>query len=149
MFGNPETTTGGKALKFYASIRMDIRRIGAIKEGADVIGNRTKVKIVKNKVAPPFKEVEFDIIYNEGISKLGDVIDLAVNKDIVKKGGAWFTYGETRVQGRDGLKKLLADDPVLYEKLNQEVRTAIGLNGNSVSETKEEAAAQVKDKKSK
>ena len=149
MFGNPETTTGGKALKFYASIRMDIRRIAAIKEGADVIGNRTKVKIVKNKVAPPFKEVEFDIIYNEGISKLGDVIDLAVNKDIVKKGGAWFTYGETRVQGRDGLKKLLADDPVLYEKLNQEVRTAIGLNGNPVSETKEEVAAQVKDKKSK
>ena len=149
MFGNPETTTGGKALKFYASIRMDIRRIGAIKDGADVIGNRTKVKIVKNKVAPPFKEVEFDIIYNEGISKIGDIIDLAVAKDLVKKGGAWFTYGETRVQGRDGLKKLLTDDPVLFEKLNQEVRTAIGLNGDFVSNTKEEVAAQVKDKKSK
>lgn len=149
MFGNPETTTGGKALKFYASIRLDIRRIAAIKEGTDVIGNRTKVKIVKNKVAPPFKEVEFDIIYNEGISKIGDIIDLAVNKDLVKKGGAWFTYGDTRVQGRDGLKKLLVDDPALFEKLNQEVRTAIGLNGNSSAETKEETASQVKDKKIK
>jgi recombination protein RecA len=105
MFGSPETTTGGKALKFYASIRMDIRRIAAIKDGTDVIGNRTKVKIVKNKVAPPFKEVEFDIIYNEGISKLGDLVDLAVNKEIIKKAGAWFSYGENRMQGRDGVKK--------------------------------------------
>jgi recombination protein RecA len=149
MFGNPETTTGGKALKFYASIRLDIRRIAAIKEGTDVIGNRTKVKIVKNKVAPPFKEVEFDIIYNEGISRIGDIIDLAVNKEIVKKGGAWFTYGDTRVQGRDGLKKLLMDDAVLCEKILGEVRTAIGLNGNAPAEAKEEPAAQVKDKKAK
>jgi recombination protein RecA len=149
MFGNPETTTGGKALKFYASIRMDIRRIAAIKEGTDVIGNRTKVKVVKNKVAPPFKEVEFDIIYNEGISKIGDIIDLAVNKDLVKKGGAWFTYGDTRVQGRDGLKKMLADDPALFEKLYSEVRTAIGLNGNTTSESKVEPATQVKEKKVK
>ncbi len=148
MFGNPETTTGGKALKFYASVRMDIRKIAAIKEGTDVIGNRTKVKIVKNKVAPPFKEVEFDIIYNEGISKIGDVIDLAVSKDIVKKGGAWFTYGDLRVQGRDGLKKVLMDDNALFEKLSNEVRSAIGLtNGNNNNAPKEEP--QVKEKKAK
>jgi recombination protein RecA len=152
MFGNPETTTGGKALKFYASIRMDIRKIAAIKEGTDVIGNRTKVKIVKNKVAPPFKEVEFDIIYNEGISRIGDVIDLAVNKEIVKKGGAWFTYGDLRVQGRDGLKKVLTDDQVMFEKLLAEVKANLGLgNGNGMNSngTREEPAAQVKDKKSK
>lgn len=149
MFGNPETTTGGKALKFYASVRMDIRKIAAIKEGTDVIGNRTKVKIVKNKVAPPFKEVEFDIIYNEGISKTGDIIDLAVNKEIVKKGGAWFTYGDLRVQGRDGLKKVLMDDSALLEKLTNEVKTALGfLNNNNVT-PKEEPASQVKDKKAK
>lgn len=152
MFGNPETTTGGKALKFYASVRMDIRKIAAIKEGTDVIGNRTKVKIVKNKVAPPFKEVEFDIIYNEGISRIGDVIDLAVNKEIVKKGGAWFTYGDLRVQGRDGLKKVLTDDPAMFEKLLSEVKANLGLgngNGNNNGAPKEEPAAQVKDKKSK
>jgi recombination protein RecA len=151
MFGNPETTTGGKALKFYASIRMDIRKIAAIKEGTDVIGNRTKVKIVKNKVAPPFKEVEFDIIYNEGISKIGDVIDLAVNKEIVKKGGAWFTYGDLRVQGRDGLKKVLTDDAVMFEKLLSEVKATIGLgNGNNGNNApKEETPAMVKEKKAK
>lgn len=150
MFGNPETTTGGKALKFYASVRMDIRKIAAIKDGTDVIGNRTKVKIVKNKVAPPFKEVEFDIIYNEGISKIGDVIDLAVNKDIVKKGGAWFTYGDLRVQGRDGLKKVLMDDNALLEKLSCEVKTALGLvNSGNNNTQKVEPASQVKDKKGK
>jgi recombination protein RecA len=150
MFGNPETTTGGKALKFYASVRMDIRKIAAIKEGTDVIGNRTKVKIVKNKVAPPFKEVEFDIIYNEGISRIGDIIDLAVNKDIVKKGGAWFTYGDLRVQGRDGLKKVLMDDGVLLEKLTNEVKSLLGFaNSNNNNAPKEEAAIQVKDKKTK
>ncbi len=147
MFGSPETTTGGKALKFYASLRMDIRRIAAIKDGTDVIGNRTKVKIVKNKVAPPFKEVEFDIIYNEGISKTGDLIDIAVNKEVIKKGGAWFTYGENRVQGRDGLKKLLMDEPAMYDKLLAEVKTLLGIgNGEAAAETngKEET---VKDKK--
>jgi recombination protein RecA len=151
MFGSPETTTGGKALKFYASIRMDIRRIAAIKEGTDVIGNRTKVKVVKNKVAPPFKEVEFDIIYNEGISKVGDVIDLAVSKELIKKGGAWFTYGENRVQGREGLKKMLMDDPAMFEKLTNDVKIAIGLiDGkaeNGKENTKEEPAG--KEKKSK
>ncbi|MBL8007347.1 MAG: recombinase RecA [Ignavibacteria bacterium] len=132
MFGSPETTTGGKALKFYASIRMDIRRIAAIKEGTDVIGNRTKVKIVKNKVAPPFKEVEFDIMYNEGISKIGDLIDLAVNKEIIKKSGAWFQYGENRMQGREGVKKLLLEDKEILKKLFKEVKTAVGMiNGES------------------
>lgn len=147
MFGSPETTTGGKALKFYASLRMDIRRIAAIKDGTDVIGNRTKVKIVKNKVAPPFKEVEFDIIYNEGISRTGDLIDIAVNKEVIKKGGAWFTYGENRVQGRDGLKKLLMEEPGLYDKLLAEVKVLLGIgNGEAAAEssTKDEV---VKDKK--
>jgi len=146
MFGSPETTTGGKALKFYASVRMDIRRIAAIKDGADVIGNRTRVKVVKNKVAPPFKEVEFDIIYNEGISKVGDLIDIAVNKEVIKKGGAWFTYGENRVQGRDGLKKLLMEEPAMYDKLLTEVKVLLGIDDNKTPEVngKEEV---VKEKK--
>lgn len=152
MFGSPETTTGGKALKFYASIRMDIRRIAAIKDGTDVIGNRTKVKVVKNKVAPPFKEVEFDIMYNEGISRIGDLIDVAVVKEIIKKGGAWFTYGENRVQGRDGLKKLLQEEPVLYNKLLDEVKNILGFNGengNKGDTSKEKPKEEVKEKKSK
>jgi len=146
MFGSPETTTSGKALKFYASIRMDIRRIAAIKDGTDVIGNRTKVKIVKNKVAPPFKEVEFDIIYNEGISKVGDLIDIAVNKEIIKKGGAWFTYGENRVQGRDGLKKLLQEEPVMYDKLLNEVKALFGID-NAVAPEVSGKDEVVKEKK--
>lgn len=150
MFGSPETTTGGKALKFYASIRMDIRRIAAIKDGVEVVGNRTKVKIVKNKVAPPFKEVEFDIMYNEGISKLGDLVDLAVIKEIIKKSGAWFSYGESRMQGRDGVKKLLQDDRELLKKLFNEVRAAIGMSDtlenvtNGKEPKKEEATAKKK-----
>jgi recombination protein RecA len=146
MFGSPETTTGGKALKFYASVRMDIRRIAAIKDGTDVIGNRTKVKIVKNKVAPPFKEVEFDIIYNEGISKVGDLIDIAVNKEIIKKGGAWFTYGENRVQGRDGLKKLLQEEPVMYDKLLNEVKALFGID-NALAPEASSKDEVVKEKK--
>lgn len=150
MFGSPETTTGGKALKFYASVRMDIRRIAAIKDGADTVGNRTKVKIVKNKVAPPFREVEFDIMYNEGISRIGDLIDLAVEKEIIKKSGAWFSYGENRMQGRDGVKKFLADEPAILEKLGKEVRAAIGMDAGTDNGTaengqaKEEAAARKK-----
>jgi recombination protein RecA len=127
MFGSPETTTGGKALKFYASVRMDIRRIGQIKDGTETIGNRTKLKVVKNKVAPPFREVEFDIMYNEGISKSGDLIDLAVAKEIIKKGGAWFTYEDHRVQGRDGLKKLLEETPELYNEILTKVREVLGI----------------------
>jgi len=133
MFGSPETTTGGKALKFYASVRMDIRRIAAIKDGTDVVGNRTKVKIVKNKVAPPFKEIEFDIMYNEGISKLGDLIDFAVNREIIKKGGAWFTYGEMRMQGKEGVKKALTEDRETLKKLYNEVKAITGITNDSAS----------------
>jgi len=127
MFGNPETTTGGNALKFYASVRLDIRRIAAIKDGQNVIGNRTKVKIVKSKVAPPFKEVEFDIIYNEGISKAGEVIDLASEKNILNKSGSWFTYKENRYQGRDQLKAKMLEDPELFASLEKDVKTALGM----------------------
>lgn len=127
MFGSPETTTGGNALKFYASVRMDIRRIAAIKDGTDVIGNRTKVKIVKSKVAPPFKQVEFDILYNEGISKSGDLIDLGVEQGIIKKSGAWLTYGEDRFQGREQLRTKLNEDTTLYKKLEKEVKEKLGM----------------------
>jgi recombination protein RecA len=127
MFGNPETTTGGNALKFYASVRLDIRRIAALKDGQNVIGNRTKVKIVKSKVAPPFKEVEFDILYNEGISKAGDIIDIATDQNILKKSGSWFTYKEDRFQGRDQLKQKMLEDPALFNSLEREVKLFLGL----------------------
>ena len=127
MFGNPETTTGGNALKFYASVRLDIRRIAAIKDGAEVIGNRTRVKIVKSKVAPPFKEVEFDILYNEGISKTGDLLDLAVNLGIIKKSGAWFSYDEERYQGREQFRQKLVELPELFNKLDKEVKQKLGM----------------------
>ncbi|HAX48739.1 MAG TPA: recombinase RecA [Ignavibacteria bacterium] len=141
MFGSPETTTGGKALKFYASVRLDVRRIAQIKDGTNVIGNRTKVKVVKNKVAPPFREVEFDIIYNEGISKLGDLVDTAVDMEIIKKAGAWFSYNEQRMQGREGVKNMLIENPELLAKLNNEVREAMGMDVTSESTKKESAAA--------
>lgn len=137
MFGSPETTTGGKALKFYASVRMDVRRIAQIKDGTNVIGNRTKVKVVKNKVAPPFREVEFDIIYNEGISKLGDLVDTAVDMEIIKKAGAWFSYNDQRMQGREGVKNLLIENPELYNRLNNEVREAMGMEVPQESGKKE------------
>ncbi len=127
MFGNPETTTGGNALKFYASLRMDIRRVAQIKEGTDVVGNRTKIKIVKSKVAAPFKEVEFDILYNEGISKTGDLIDLGVDTGIIKKGGSWFTFGEDRFQGREQFRQKLLEFPDMFDRLAIEVKTKIGL----------------------
>jgi len=112
MFGNPETTTGGNALKFYASVRMDIRKIATLKQGDQVIGSRTRVKVVKNKVAPPFKEVEFDILYGEGISRTGDVLDLAVDKAVVEKSGAWYSYGKERIgQGRENARTWLTDHP--------------------------------------
>src|ERR1035437_6200830 len=118
MFGNPETTTGGNALKFYASVRLDIRRIGQIKDGDAVVGNRTRVKVVKNKVAPPFKVVEFDIMYGEGISKMGEIVDMGVEQNIIKKSGSWFAYGDTKLgQGRDAVKQLLLDNPELAEEL--------------------------------
>jgi recombination protein RecA len=123
MFGNPETTTGGNALKFYASVRLDIRRSAQIKDGENVIGNRTKVKIVKNKVAPPFKTAEFDIMYGEGVSKTGEILDLAVEFDIVKKAGSWFSYGDTKLgQGRDAVKTLIKDNPELAEELEIKIK---------------------------
>ena len=127
MFGNPETTTGGNALKFYASVRLDIRRIGQIKEGADnILGNRTRVKVVKNKVAPPFKIVEFDIMYGEGISKVGEIIDLGVELNVLKKAGSWFSYeGNKLGQGRDAVKKLLLDNPELMEDLESKIKQTI------------------------
>jgi len=125
MFGNPETTTGGNALKFYASVRMDIRRIGQIKQAESVIGNRTRVKVVKNKIAPPFREAEFDIMYNEGISKSGDVLDLATSHGIVEKAGAWFAYnGEKIGQGREAAKAYLQENPKVLEEISKKVRAA-------------------------
>jgi len=122
MFGNPETTTGGNALKFYSSVRLDIRRIGAIKDGDTIIGNRTRVKVVKNKVAPPFQKAEFDIMYGLGVSRSGELLDLAVDKEIVSKKGSWFSYGETRLgQGRDAVKQLLQDNPELMEEIEAKV----------------------------
>ena len=126
MFGNPETTTGGNALKFYASVRVDIRRIQAIKDGDQNIGNRVKVKIVKNKVAPPFRTCEFDLMFGEGISKLGEIIDLGVELNIIKKSGSWFSYGDTKLaQGREALKQLLRDNPELCDELEAKVRAAM------------------------
>lgn len=126
MFGNPETTTGGNALKFYASVRLDIRRIGQLKEGEDVQGNRTRVKVVKNKLAPPFKKSEFDIMYGVGISKAGELVDLGVELDIIKKSGSWFSYGETRLgQGRDAVKQLLDDNPELSDELERKIKDAM------------------------
>lgn len=127
MFGNPETTTGGNALKFYASMRIDIRKSSQIKEGEDVIGNRVKVKVVKNKVAPPFRKAEFDIMYGEGISKVGEIIDLGVELNILKKSGSWFSYGETRLgQGRDAVKSMIADNPELMDELEIKIKDALG-----------------------
>ena len=126
MFGNPETTTGGNALKFYASVRLDIRRSTQIKDGENVLGNRTKVKIVKNKVAPPFKVAEFDIMYGEGISKTGEILDLAVEFEIIKKAGSWFSYGETKLgQGRDAVKTLIKDNPELADELEVKIKAHI------------------------
>ncbi len=134
MFGSPETTTGGRALKFYSSVRLDIRRIGAIKDGDVVVGNRTKVKVAKNKVAPPFRECEFDIIYGEGISKLGEIIDLGVDKKIVEKSGAWFSYkGERLGQGRDNSKNTLRDNPEMCARAEAEVRIALGIGGKAAT----------------
>lgn len=128
MFGSPETTTGGNALKFYASIRLDIRRIGQIKDGTDTVGNRVKVKVAKNKVAPPFKLAEFDITYGEGISKTGELIDLAVELNIIKKSGSWFSYGDDKLgQGRDAVKTLLGDNPELMDEIEQKILVSYGI----------------------
>jgi recombination protein RecA len=126
MFGNPETTTGGNALKFYASIRLDIRKISQIKDGDNPTGNRVRVKVVKNKIAPPFRQAEFDLIFGEGISKIGEIIDIGVDKNIIKKSGSWFSYGDTKLgQGRDAVKKLLADNPELADELSGIIRESL------------------------
>ncbi|HNZ69528.1 MAG: recombinase RecA [Prolixibacteraceae bacterium] len=126
MFGNPETTTGGNALKFYSSVRLDIRRIGQIKDGEEVMGNNVRVKVVKNKIAPPFRKAEFDILYGEGISKTGEIVDMGVNFNIIKKSGSWFSYGETKLgQGRDSVKKLLKDNPELAAELEAKIMEVI------------------------
>jgi len=130
MFGNPETTTGGRALKFYASLRLDIRRIGALKDGQDVVGNRTRVKVVKNKCAPPFKQAEFDILYNEGISHLGLLVDLGVDNDIVTKSGSWFSYGELRMgQGKENAKEFLVENPDVTQEIEERLKASLQMPG--------------------
>ncbi|MEM7415357.1 MAG: recombinase RecA [Gemmatimonadota bacterium] len=143
MFGSPETTSGGRALKFYASVRLDIRRIGAIKDGQDVIGNRTRVKVVKNKCAPPFRQAEFDIQYNEGVSHNALLIDLGVDHGIVDKSGSWFSYGDLRLgQGKENSKAFLVDNPDIAEEIESKLRPALGLPGDEGAEATEEAAAE-------
>ena len=128
MFGSPETTTGGNALKFYSSVRLDIRRIGAIKDKDEVVGNHTRVKVVKNKMAPPFRQIEFDIMYGKGISKTGELLDLGVKGEMVEKAGAWFSYGEQRMgQGRENSKQFLLDNPASAEEIEQKIRANAGL----------------------
>ena len=146
MFGNPETTTGGRALKFYTSIRLDIRRIATIKEGQDVVGNRTKVKVVKNKMAPPFRNAEFDIMYSEGISQIGDILDQAVEYNLIQKSGTWFSYGETRLgQGRENVKRYLKEDEEMLSELEIIVRQKLGLIEPEESENEEEPKEAVKE----
>lgn len=130
MFGNPETTTGGNALKFYSSVRLDIRRIGQLKNGEDVVGNSTRVKVVKNKVAPPFRKAEFEIMFGEGISHTGEIVDLGVQYGIIKKSGSWFSYGDTKLgQGRDSVKQIIGDNPELADELETKIFAA--MQGNT------------------
>jgi recombination protein RecA len=132
MFGNPETTTGGRALKFYASLRLDIRRIGALKDGQDLVGNRTRVKVVKNKCAPPFKQAEFDILYNEGISHLGLLVDLGVDQEIVSKSGSWFSYGDLRMgQGKENAKQFLVENPDIAQEVEARLIESLGISSKS------------------
>ncbi len=139
MFGNPETTTGGNALKFYASVRLDIRRIGQIKDGDEIVGNRTKVKVAKNKVAPPFRVVEFDIMYGKGISRVGEVLDLAVDNGIVQKSGSWFSYGGTKLgQGRDSVKELLEDNVEMWKEIEQKLKDKLMSGNLAIAEDKTE-----------
>ncbi len=146
MFGNPETTTGGNALKFYSSVRLDIRRIGQIKDGQEVVGNRTRVRVVKNKMAPPFTDAEFDIMYGEGISKPGDLIDVGVEAGIIDKSGSWYSHSGERIgQGRENVKKFLKDNPDLYESMYLKAREALGLTGAAKAETENEDEQEKKD----
>jgi recombination protein RecA len=135
MFGSPETTTGGNALKFYSSVRLDIRRIGALKDRDEVVGNATRVKVVKNKVAPPFKQVEFDIMYGEGISKTGEIIDIGVKEGIIDKSGAWFSYGDERIgQGRENAKTYLKENEKTRLEIEEKIRKSFNLNANPTEE---------------
>jgi recombination protein RecA len=139
MFGNPETTSGGRALKFYSSVRMDIRRIGSLKQGNDIVGNRTKVKVVKNKVAPPFKVVEFNILYGKGISRMGEILDMAVECDIIEKRGSWYRYdGEPIGQGTDNAIEFLEADSELTNKIEQQVRKEMGLSAAGEEDSEKE-----------
>ncbi len=148
MFGNPETTPGGKALKFYSSVRLDIRKIGNIKDGQEVVGSRTRVKVVKNKVAPPFKEAEFDIMYGEGISAAGDLLDMAVQTEVIDKSGVWYSFDEERIgQGRDNAKKLLKEHPDVSARILEKVRGAIGLAQEESEEPEAASAHREKGKK--
>ncbi|MBN1495560.1 MAG: recombinase RecA, partial [Spirochaetes bacterium] len=141
MFGSPETTTGGNALKFYSSVRLDIRRVETLKSGEEAVGNRVRVKVVKNKVAPPFRQAEFDIMYNSGISRVGDILDLGVRFEIVKKSGTWFSYGEERIgQGRENAKKYFTDNPALAQEVEAKIRAAAGLTDRTKENEKPEAA---------
>lgn len=147
MFGNPETTTGGRALKFYASVRMDVRRIEALKQGGEVVGNRTRIKVVKNKIAPPFKEAEFDIMFGRGISREGDILDLGVNLGIAQKSGAWFAYNDSKIgQGRENAKNFLAENPQVMEEIEQKVREHYGLAEASESADVPETMAPGEEK---
>lgn len=141
MFGNPETTSGGRALKFYASVRLDIRRIGAIKDGQDVIGNRTRVKVVKNKCAPPFRQAEFDILYNEGVSHLGLLVDLGVENNVVEKSGSWFSYGDLRLgQGKENAKQFLVENPDIAQEIEARLKASLGMRGGSAVTEEDDAA---------
>lgn len=143
MFGNPETTTGGRALKFYSSVRLDVRRIESLKQSGEVMGNRTRVKVVKNKIAPPFKEAEFDIMFGEGISAVGDILDLAANENIVNKSGAWYAYGGNKIgQGRENAKQYLKDNPEICNEIEAKVREHFGLQGSLESAQQPEAAEE-------
>ena len=141
MFGNPETTTGGRALKFYSSVRLDVRRIESLKQGGEVIGNRTRVKVVKNKIAPPFKEAEFDIMFGEGISREGDILDLASECGVINKSGAWFAYEGNKIgQGRENAKQYLKDNPAACIEIENKVREHFGLHADSVAAPEENAS---------
>ena len=146
MFGNPETTTGGRALKFYSTIRLDVRRIESLKQGGEVVGNRTRVKVVKNKIAPPFKEAEFDIMFGEGISRVGDILDLAANLNIVNKSGAWFAYEGNKIgQGRENAKNFLKENTAICDEIERKVRSHYELDGKKTEEEPVKKAGAAKD----
>lgn len=148
VFGNPETTTGGNALKFYASVRLDIRRVGAIKDGQDVVGNKTRVKVVKNKIAPPFKEAEFDIMYGEGISKSGDLLDIGVTAGVIEKSGSWYAYDGERIgQGRENVKRFFNDNPDIFNRIYEKVRSVVGLKSSAGVAEKNDVGSKPDPKK--